>query len=159
MVVVDTGSRDGIPQAVAAPDVAVSDDDSRWEPGALRRAADVMGAEPGVALVAARVLVGPEGRRCRGSSPAAPWCAARTSRRSAASTTGSAWGREGLLAVDLVQAGRLLVDVPEVVARHQLAAVRDSERRRRVQARSALRCACLRRPVRGRCGRWRGPPP
>ncbi|MFF9375480.1 glycosyltransferase family 2 protein [Streptomyces griseoluteus] len=43
------------------PYVAFSDDDSWWEPGALRRAADLLDAHPRLGLVVARTLVGPEG--------------------------------------------------------------------------------------------------
>ncbi|MFI9491141.1 MULTISPECIES: glycosyltransferase family 2 protein [Streptomyces] len=42
--------------------VAFSDDDSWWRPGALRRAADLLDAHPGLGLLAARSLVGPEER-------------------------------------------------------------------------------------------------
>ncbi|MEV6612345.1 glycosyltransferase [Streptomyces sp. NPDC051051] len=44
-------------QAVT-PYVAFSDDDSWWEPGSLRRAADLLDAWPRLGLVAARTLVG-----------------------------------------------------------------------------------------------------
>ncbi|MFE9674112.1 glycosyltransferase family 2 protein [Streptomyces sp. NPDC006259] len=44
----------------ATPYVAFSDDDSWWEPGSLRRAADLLDASPRLGLVAARTLVGPE---------------------------------------------------------------------------------------------------
>ncbi|MFF7967777.1 glycosyltransferase family 2 protein [Streptomyces sp. NPDC007903] len=43
------------------PYVAFSDDDSWWEPGALRRAADLLDAHPRLGLVTARTLVGPDG--------------------------------------------------------------------------------------------------
>ncbi|WP_069387258.1 glycosyltransferase family 2 protein [Cellulosimicrobium cellulans] len=90
VVYVDNGSTDGSPGAVAdmrpdadvvrlpqnigslartvgieratTPFVAFADDDSWWAPGALRRAADVLEANPSVAVVVARVLVGPEER-------------------------------------------------------------------------------------------------
>ncbi|MGX1267863.1 glycosyltransferase family 2 protein [Streptomyces phaeoluteigriseus] len=42
------------------PYVAFSDDDSWWEPGSLRRAADLLDACPRLGLVAARTLVGPD---------------------------------------------------------------------------------------------------
>ena len=41
------------------PYVAFSDDDSWWQPGALRRAAAALDADPRLGLVAARTLVGP----------------------------------------------------------------------------------------------------
>jgi GT2 family glycosyltransferase len=88
--VVDDGSADGTPAAVATrfPEVAVltlgqsrgaaarnvgvgtartelvafSDDDSWWAPGALERAAAIFDGRPRLALLAARVLVGPAAR-------------------------------------------------------------------------------------------------
>ncbi|ROS79013.1 glycosyltransferase family 2 protein [Cellulomonas sp. PhB143] len=42
------------------PYVAFADDDSWWEPGSLARAADLLEAHPDVAVVHARVLVGPD---------------------------------------------------------------------------------------------------
>jgi GT2 family glycosyltransferase len=90
VVVVDNGSRDGTPRAVAeafpgvtllalggnagpaartlgvrragTDAVAFSDDDSWWAPGALARAADVLAGHPSVGLIAGRVLVGPDER-------------------------------------------------------------------------------------------------
>jgi GT2 family glycosyltransferase len=90
IIVVDNGSRDGTPEAVAhalprvevlplgrdrgaaarnagveragTPYVAFSDDDSWWAPGALARAVETMEREPRLGLLAARVLVGPEER-------------------------------------------------------------------------------------------------
>lgn len=44
------------------PYVAFADDDSWWAPGSLERAADLLDAHPRTALLAARVLVGPEER-------------------------------------------------------------------------------------------------
>lgn len=41
------------------PYVAFADDDSWWAPGSLRRAAEVLDRDPAVAVVHARVLVGP----------------------------------------------------------------------------------------------------
>ncbi|MFE0455747.1 glycosyltransferase family 2 protein [Streptomyces sp. NPDC058914] len=42
------------------PYVAFCDDDSWWEPGSLRRAADLLDAHPRLGLVTARTLVGPD---------------------------------------------------------------------------------------------------
>lgn len=42
------------------PYVAFSDDDSWWEPGSLRRAADLLDGHPRLGLLAARTLVGDE---------------------------------------------------------------------------------------------------
>jgi hypothetical protein len=47
---------------VDTPYGALSDDDRWWEPGALGRAADLLDSHPRLAVVTARVLVGPEER-------------------------------------------------------------------------------------------------
>jgi GT2 family glycosyltransferase len=88
VIVVDNGSSDGTPEAVSdrhprvelvqlARDagaaarnagverartslVAFCDDDSWWAPGALAQAEKTMEARPGIGLLAARVLVGPQ---------------------------------------------------------------------------------------------------
>jgi hypothetical protein len=44
------------------PYVAFADDDSWWAPGALERAADLFDAHPRLAVLAGRVLIGPEER-------------------------------------------------------------------------------------------------
>jgi GT2 family glycosyltransferase len=90
IVVVDNGSRDGTPRAIARrhpqvhvialgrnagaaartigaraldlPLVAFCDDDSWWAPGALDRAARVFGEYPRLGLLQARILVGPQDR-------------------------------------------------------------------------------------------------
>ena len=48
--------------AVRTPYVAFADDDSWWAPGALARAADALDADPRLALVNGRILVGDEQR-------------------------------------------------------------------------------------------------
>jgi GT2 family glycosyltransferase len=197
VVVVDNGSADGTPDVVAsrypevglvalpenrgaaarnegvrrvdAPFVAFCDDDSWWEPGSLRRAADLLEAYPRLGLVAARVLVGPEGRLdpiCRAMAasplPRAPGlpgpailgflaCGAVV-RRSAFLGVGGFHGRFGvggeeeLLAIDLAASGWELAYVEDLVAYHHPSPRRDTRGRRRVQLRNALWCAWLRRP-------------
>ncbi|WP_199745852.1 glycosyltransferase, partial [Amycolatopsis sp. WAC 04182] len=66
--VVEAGANLGAParnlgvRLAGTPYVAFADDDSWWAPGALDRAADVLDAHPRLAVLGARVLVGPEER-------------------------------------------------------------------------------------------------
>jgi GT2 family glycosyltransferase len=197
VVVVDNGSSDGTPASVRArhpdvevielgenlgcggrtvgvrhvsePYVAFSDDDSWWAPGSLARAAELFDRHPRLAVVAARVLVGADGRLD-------PVCAAMAAsplpadglpgpavlgfvacgavvRRDAFLEVGGFDGRFGiggeeeLLALDLAAAGWALSYVDAVVACHDPSPARDPAGRRRVQARNALWAAWLRRPA------------
>jgi GT2 family glycosyltransferase len=182
VVVVDNGSSDGTPRAVTSafapqevtliaagtnlgaagrnlgvraagtPYVAFADDDSWWAPGALRRAADLLAAHPGLALLQGRILVGP------GEEPD-PVCEAMARSPLPATATGpgilgfvacgavvradafldaggfaapfGVGGEEERLAIDLADAGHELAYVPEVVAHHHPSAVRDPASRRR----------------------------
>jgi GT2 family glycosyltransferase len=200
IVVVDNGSTDGTAELVRAnyqgvqvvglrrnqggaartvgarlvdsPYVAFSDDDSWWAPGALRRAAELLDRHPRLAVLAARVLVGPDERLdpvCRemALSPLPPAddlpgpsvlgfiaCGAVV-RRSAFLEVGGfdvrlgVGGEEELLAVDLAARGWGLAYVEEVVAHHHPSPSRDPSGRRRVQVRNALWSAWLRRPLGG----------
>jgi GT2 family glycosyltransferase len=128
-------------QALDTPYVAFSDDDSWWEPGALENAADILDRYPRLGLVAARILVGPEGmedettaemaRSPLGTLDGSPWpavvgfvaCGAVV-RRSAFLEAGgfhprfALGGEERLLAADLRAAGWQIAYVPGIVARH-----------------------------------------
>jgi GT2 family glycosyltransferase len=200
IVVVDNGSADGTAELVRAhhpgvrvvglrrnrggaartigarlvdsPFVAFSDDDSWWAPGALGRAVELMERHPRLAVLAARVLVGPEERLdpvCRemAHSPLPPAddlpgppvlgfiaCGAVV-RRSAFLEVGGfdvrlgVGGEEELLSVDLAARGWGLAYVEEVVAHHHPSPSRDPSGRRRVQVRNALWSAWLRRPLGG----------
>lgn len=157
-------------ERVDAPYVAFSDDDSWWAPGALARAADLLDANPKLALVAARVLLGDDGRlepACEEMAasplPREPWlpgpallgfiaCGAVVRRTAYLEAGGfhphfGIGGEEELLAMDLAAAGWQLAYVEDVVAHHHPSPVRNREARRRIVTRNALWCAWLRRPA------------
>jgi GT2 family glycosyltransferase len=198
VVVVDNGSTDGTPDAirrrfpgiscvalsenlgaagrnagVAAldrPYVALCDDDTWWEPGSLRRAADLLDRYTRLALITGRVLVGPENRldptcRVMGASsirsevalpgPALLGFLAGASmiRRAAFLEAGGferrffLGGEEELLALDLVSAGWELSYVDEVVIHHHPSQTsRDTAGRRRATMRNHLWVAWMRHP-------------
>jgi GT2 family glycosyltransferase len=200
IVVVDNGSTDGTAELVRAhhpgvqvvglrrnhgaaartigarlvdsPYVAFSDDDSWWAPGALTRAADLLERHPRLAVLAARVLVGPHQRLdpvCAemAHSPLPPTpdlpgppvlgfiaCGAVVRRAPFLEVGGfdarlGVGGEEELVSVDLAARGWGLAYVEEVVAYHHPSPSRDPSGRRRVQLRNALWSAWLRRPLGG----------
>jgi GT2 family glycosyltransferase len=148
--------------------VAFSDDDSWWEPGALATAERLLDGHPRLAVVAARVLVGPERRLDPTSAAmaASPLnrdgdlpgprvlgfvaCGAVV-RRSAFLAVGGfeprlgIGGEEELLALDLAARSDGLAYVEDVVAVHEPA---DGARpgRRRDMLRNGLLVTWLRRP-------------
>jgi GT2 family glycosyltransferase len=152
------------------PYIAFSDDDSWWAPGALRRAADLFDANPGLGVIAAKVLVGPEGRvdpvcDLMASSPLGAGggpgvgilgflaCGAVVRRDAFLGVGGfrlgfGIGGEEELLAIDLRVAGWDLRYCPEIVAHHHPATDRPpgTDRRRR-QTRNSVRTAWLRRRI------------
>lgn len=152
------------------PYVALCDDDSWWEPGALGAAADRLDDDPRLALVAAKVLVGREGTvdptsvQMAMDGAAHAWrqgqsgliavtgflgCAALV-RRSAFLAAGGfeaylrVGGEEELLALDLAAGGWGLVYEPEARVRHCPSVRRDRAGRRRLLARNGLLTAALR---------------
>ena len=204
IIVVDNGSTDGTPAAVrdafpgvrvlalsenrgaagrnagvaavAAPYVAFAEDDSWYEPGALRTAADLLDRHPDVGLINARVLVGEDRRpepllaemaesplRDRADLPGHPILSflegVSIVRKDAFEAAGGFAGDLGLggpeehLAADLLERGWQLRYVPEVVARHLPDHGEPSPRVRRLGLRNALWFAWHRRPV-GPALRW-----
>jgi GT2 family glycosyltransferase len=158
---------------VDSPYVAFSDDDSWWAPGALSRAVELLERHPRLAVLAARVLVGPEERldpvcaeMAHSPLPAADdlpgpsvlgfiACGAVVRRAAFLEAGGfdvrlGVGGEEELLAVDLAARGWGLAYVDEVVGpHHHPSPSRDPSGRRRVQVRNALWSAWLRRPLGG----------
>jgi GT2 family glycosyltransferase len=151
------------------PYVALSDDDSWWEPGALTRASQVLTAHPRLGVIAARILVGPDdepdpvndvmagsplprdglpGPRVLGFLA----CGAVVRRDAFLRAGGFSpllfiGGEEELLAYDLAASGWAAAYVPEVVAHHHPSAARDASQRRSFEARNHALIAWLRRPA------------
>ena len=155
-------------ERASTPYVAFSDDDSWWAPGALDRAAAAMDAHPNVGLVAARVEVGAGGvldpvcaEMARSPLPADPRLPGRpvlgflacgaVVRRTAYVEVGGFSdflffiGEEGLLAIDMAQAGWALTYLDEVVAHHHPHPRVDHGGRRRQATRNDLLSAWMRR--------------
>ncbi|HEX6257643.1 MAG TPA: glycosyltransferase family 2 protein [Euzebyales bacterium] len=148
-------------RAATSPYVAFCDDDTAWRPGALRRAADLLDAHPTLAVVAAHVRVGDDGRDdpVSGAMAGSPLprvpglpgvpvlgflAGMSIVRRDAYLSVGGfvlrdgVGGEEAWLAADLAAAGWHLAYVPDVVAHHRPSTRRDSVRRRRGDLRNAL---------------------
>ena len=153
------------------PYVALCDDDTWWAEGSIERAADALDEHAGLAVVTARVLVGPGQREdptcaemarsplARAADlPGAPvlgfLAGASMVRRRAFLEAGGfeprffLGGEERLLAVDLASRGWSMAYVPEAVVHHHPSAARDAGGRRELLARNALWFTWLRRPWR-----------
>jgi N-acetylglucosaminyl-diphospho-decaprenol L-rhamnosyltransferase len=196
IVVVDNASTDGTPDAIGppvelirlernmggaarnvgiravdAPYVALCDDDSWWQPGALRAAADLLDRHPRVAAINGHVLVGPDERddptcleMARSALPPAAGqpghpvlsfiACAVVLRRGAVLGVGGfcarfgVGGEEQLLSWDLADAGWLMSYVPEPVAHHAPPPNDGRPERRARILRNALWSTWLRRPGR-----------
>ncbi|RBY97888.1 glycosyltransferase family 2 protein [Blastococcus sp. TF02-8] len=199
VVVVDNGSTDGTAAAVRerfpqvellacaenlgavgrnlgvarlrTPYVAFCDDDTWWDPGSLRTAADVLDAHPRLAVVTARIVVEPGGREdpivpelrdspVRGADwlpgPALGSFLAGASvvRRTAFEEVGGfcerLWlgGEEELMSGDLAARGWELCYLSELTVHHQASSARDPHRRRADGIRNTLWTTWLRRPLR-----------
>jgi len=150
--------------------VAFADDDSWWAPGALAAAVELFTAHPRLAVLAARVLVGPDERLdpvCTamaaghlgrptdlpGPSVLGFVACGAVVRRSAYLDVGGfhprfgVGGEEELLAIDLASRDYGLAYVDAVVAHHHPSPARDPAGRRRTQVRNAAWSTWLRRPA------------
>jgi N-acetylglucosaminyl-diphospho-decaprenol L-rhamnosyltransferase len=157
-------------QRCRRPYVALCDDDTWWEPGSLRRAADVLDAHPSVAVVTGTVLVGERERvdptcllMARSPLPRPPGldlpatlgflAGASLVRRDAFLATGgfdprlALGGEEELLALDLARAGWALAYCADATIHHYPSPRRDAASRRWLLARNRLWVAWLRRPL------------
>jgi len=199
VVVVDNGSTDGTAEAVlrdhpwveliASPDnlgavgrnvgvarlrtpyVAFCDDDTWWDAGSLRAAADALDAHPRLAVITARILVEPGGvedpivAELRDSPVVgAAWlpgpalgsflAGASVLRREAFTEVGGfsarLWlgGEEELMAGDLAARGWELCYLEHLTIHHQASTARDPHRRRADGIRNTLWTTWLRRPLR-----------
>ena len=154
---------------VRTPYVALSDDDSWWEPGALTRAVAVLDTSPEIGLVTGATMVGEEATPdpinevlAASPLPRGPLpgprvlgflgCAA-VARRDAYLDAGGysrmlrIGGEEELLAYDLAARGWPIVYQPDVVVNHWPSAVRDARRRRTQELRNHALIGWLRRPL------------
>ncbi|MCZ2830657.1 glycosyltransferase [Modestobacter sp. VKM Ac-2986] len=199
VVVVDNGSADGTAAAVlrdhpwveliasdenlgavgrnlgvarlSTPYVAFCDDDTWWDPGSLRAAADALDAHPRLAVITARILVEPGGVEdpivveLRDSPVVgADWlpgpalgsflAGASVLRRSAFDEVGGfsarLWlgGEEELMAGDLAARGWELCYLEHLTIHHQASTARDPHKRRADGIRNTLWTTWLRRPLR-----------
>ncbi|MGH9263726.1 MAG: glycosyltransferase family 2 protein [Acidimicrobiales bacterium] len=165
-------------QSVDGPYVAFADDDSWWTPGSLATAAGLFDRHPRLALITAKVLVGP-GRRvdpiseAMATGPLAPdpslpgvpvlgflACAAIVRREAFQQVGGfhelaGFGGEETLLAMDLAAHGWGLSYVEDVVAVHHPSPVRNPEARAAQELGNTLLRSWLRLPLRDAIGATR----
>ncbi len=154
---------------VQTPYVAFCDDDTWWEKGSLTKAIDLMEEHPDVAVLCARVLVGPEAiedptsiemAHSPLSDPHLPGPAllgflagASVIRRQAFIDAGGyepkffIGGEEALLTLDLAAKGWHIVYAPQLVVYHYPSLQRDQTGRKKTLVRNALWVAWLRLPL------------
>ena len=160
---------------VHTPYVAFCDDDTWWAPDALSRAADMLDAHPSIAVLNARIVVGPEGRPdpacdAMAQSPLGTipgvgpmligfMAGAVVMRTQAYRNAGGYWppffigGEEALLAMDIMEAGGRIVYAPALLVHHWPSSIRDSALRKRLLARNAIWVAWMRLPWRAAAAR------
>jgi len=158
---------------VATPYVAFCDDDTWWAQGSLETACMLLDTHPKIAVLSARVLVGPQEREdptcalmAQSPLPSAHLpgpaimgflAGASIFRRQAFLEAGGynprlfIGGEETLMTLDLASRGWQLVYAPQLVVHHHPSSMRDSLRRRRLLARNAIWIAWLRRPFASAC--------
>lgn len=152
------------------PYVAFCDDDTWYDPGALRIAADLLDAHPTLAVVTGSITVEPDGRldaictemaqspldRIPGipGHPLLSFLAGVSIVRKEAYVAAGGFstrlwlgGEEELLASDLARAGWQMSYVPDVRAHHHASRIRDAHLRRRHGIRNTLWFNWLRRPL------------
>ncbi|ROS79014.1 glycosyltransferase family 2 protein [Cellulomonas sp. PhB143] len=153
-----------------APYVAFCDDDTWWEPGSLRRAADALDAVPELAVVTARIVVEPAGTEdpvvaelrdspvraavpLPGPALGSFLAGASVVRVAPFLAVGGfsprLWlgGEEELLAADLAAAGHELCYLADLTVHHRASTARDTARRARDGIRNTLWFTWLRRPA------------
>ncbi|NYT60170.1 glycosyltransferase [Alcaligenaceae bacterium] len=155
---------------VHTPYIAFSDEDTRWETGALERAAEILDAAPDVAVLGACVRIG-AGRQLspvcvnmarsalpRGNLPGprlldfmAGACIVRTR---AFLDVGGFWppffmgGEEALLSLDIAERGLHVVYTDEVLSQRLPGVPEDIRLRKRWRIRNEIWLAWMRRPLR-----------
>lgn len=155
-------------QRVQTPYVAFCDDDTWWERGALVKAIGMLEEHPDVAVLCARVLVGPEGTEDPASVEMARsplvrkhfpgpellgfLAGACVLRREPFMEAGGyepkffIGGEEALLTLDLAAKGWHIVYAPQLVVYHYPSFHRDQNGRKKALVRNALWVAWLRLP-------------
>lgn len=157
-------------EQVSTPYVAFCDDDTWWEAGSLRRAADHLDRHPRLGAVTARIVTEPSGEEdpvvaelrdspltgpawlpgpALGSFLAAATVLRTEAFREAGGFHPGLWlgGEEELLATDLMRRGWWLSYAGELTIHHAASAVRDSTERRVLGIRNTLWFTWLRRPA------------
>ncbi|MET7683436.1 glycosyltransferase [Streptomyces sp. NPDC005423] len=155
---------------VRTPYVAFCDDDTWWEPGSLRAAADLLDGRPRLAAVTARIVVEPCGTEdpvvaelrdsplrgpgwlpgpALGSFLAAATVLRTDAFRGAGGFHPGLWlgGEEELLATDLLRQGWWMSYAAGLTVHHQASVLRDSTARRVLGLRNTLWFTWLRRPL------------